>query len=128
MGRNGFRALALGAGLMVGGGMAFAQGDGAEQRQRKQQREEAGMCPDGCPLCDAHRHSTMALNEGTTITVEQQPNGAVIRFEAPPGDPVAIEQARVAAESYAQALQAPQTGQGCPCPRATEEDGGSFFP
>lgn len=130
MGRNGIRAFALGAGLLVGGGLAFAQGTMPEgQQEQQQQRQQAGMCPGGCPLCDAHREGIEALNDGTIITMEQQPDGAVLRFQAPAGDPQAIEDARDAAESYARALQAPETRQGCPCPRDTEEPAeGEIFP
>lgn len=114
------RALALGAGLLFGAGFAFAQGTEPEN-PIPQDQTGPGMCPGGCPLCDAHQAGTIALNEGTVITMEEQPNGAVIRFEAPPGDPEAIEAARDAAESYARALQAPQTGRGCPCPHGQED-------
>ncbi|HLV61366.1 MAG TPA: hypothetical protein VKY51_08210 [Fredinandcohnia sp.] len=110
------RAFALGAGLLLGGGLAFAQGAPPDAPPA----EPGPGCPGGCPLCEAHREAIVALNADTVITVEQQPNGAVVRFEAPAGDPEAIEAARQAAESYARALQAPQTRQGCPCPHETE--------
>lgn len=133
--QQGMRAIALCAGLLAGGGLAFAQGQGRipDEDVRQEQRARAGMCPGGCPLCDAQQDAAEALDQGITITMEQQPNGALLRFEAPAGDPVAIEAARDAAEAYAQALQSPATRQGCPCPRAPEgppvdEEPEPFFP
>lgn len=135
MGRMEMRAVALGVGLFVGGGLAFAQGSAPEERPEREQhqrerhqregreghRGRAQMCPGGCPLCEAHREATSSLNQGATVTMEEQPDGAILRFEAPAGDPAAIDAARDAAEAYALALQSPETGQGCPCPHGQED-------
>ena len=117
------RAMALGCGLLWGG-VAFAQGDVPPPTQDGPAEPElhGPSCPGGCPLCEAHHEATRVLENGATVTMEETPNGAVLRFEGPPGDPETIEAARAAAQAYTRALQAPATGRDCPCPR---DEGGA---
>lgn len=112
------RAMVLGGGILLGG-LALAQGDVPPPTREgpAEPMRRGPSCPGGCPLCDAHAEATHALESGAAVTLEETPNGAVLRFEAPAGDPEAIEAARAAAEAYTRALQAPTTQRGCPCPR-----------
>jgi hypothetical protein len=128
------KGITLGLGLLVGG-LAWAQGDFPPPTQEGPAQPEmrGGTCPGGCPLCEAHASATNALEAGASVTLEETPNGAVLRFEAPAGDPEAIEAARSAAQSYARALQAPATERGCPCPHreqppAYDDDDDDFYP
>jgi len=125
------KGMTLGLGLLLGG-LAHAQGDVPPPTREGPAQPEmrGGACPHGCPLCDAHVAAEEALEGGASVTLEETPNGAILRFEAPAGDPEAIESARAAAQSYARALQEPATGRGCPCPhreRPPESDG-DFYP
>lgn len=120
-----FCSIVAAAAVGLSGAVANAQSDQAPAGAQATCPCPECPCPD-CPGAgtDGGGHKA-ALKESANISVEDNANGAVVRFEAKSKSPEDIAKAREAAQLLAQKLQ---SGGECPMMKAGKESGAHKAP